>query len=427
MTESQNTPDPDVESGHGGILRALPKISLHDHLDGSLRPATVVDLARSVNHSLPVETGAELARWMVEAGNSGSLESYLTTFEHTLAVLQSADALRRVAREAVEDYVDDGVIHAEVRWAPEQHQAQGLSLTDAVEAVQAGLTEGIEAAAAEGHEISVGQLLCAMRQNNRSLEIAQLVVDRYDPGAPGGVLGFDLAGPEDGFLPGQHQEALDLLAQNLIPVTLHAGEAAGIESIRGAVVDGRALRLGHGVRIVEDIMLTDAADGDVSIDLGPVATWVRDRGIVLEVCPESNRQTHATPTWNPPENLVRVLGPGTATHPVGFLHRAGFRVSLGPDNRLVSGTEISDELGRLVNLHGFSMDDVETLQRNAAQTAFVPLDHRVMLEARITEEFAALRDAGTQLGLGDLLADQELLGGQEFPAGHDQLDADGQW
>lgn len=415
MTESHHLPDSLHSAGNGGVLRALPKISLHDHLDGSLRAATLVELAQAVDHPLPVETGAEMARWMVQAGDSGSLESYLTTFEHTLAVLQTAEALRRVAREAVEDYVDDGVIHAEVRWAPEQHQAQGLTLVQAVEAVQAGLSEGIAAAAAEGFEISVGQLLCAMRQNNRGLEIAQLVVDRFDPVAPGGVLGFDLAGPEDGFLPGDHQEALDLLAQNLIPVTLHAGEAAGIDSIRSAVVDGRALRLGHGVRIVEDITLTDAADGDVSIDLGPVATWVRDRGIVLELCPESNRQTHATPMWNPPQNLVRVLGPGTAIHPVGFLHRAGFRVALGPDNRLVSGTEISDELARLVNLHGFSMEDVETLQRNAAQAAFAPLDHRVMLEARITEEFAALRDAGTQLGLGDLLADQ------------DQRDPESQW
>ncbi|MDO5617544.1 adenosine deaminase [Kocuria sp.] len=408
MTESAHLPHSTASAGQSsgapGILRAVPKISLHDHLDGSLRPATVVELARAEGHNLPVDSGAELAHWMVQAGDSGSLENYLKTFEHTLAVLQTAEALRRVAREAVEDHVEDGVIHAEVRWAPEQHQAKGLSLDQAVDAVQAGLNDGIEAAAAEGYEISAGQLLCAMRQGTRSVEIAELVISRFDPVSPGGVLGFDLAGPEDGFPAGDHTQALDLLAHHLIPVTVHAGEAAGVESIRGAVVDGRALRLGHGVRIVEDITLTDAADGDVSIDLGPVATWVRDRGIALEVCPESNRQTRATPAWNPPENLVRVLGPGTAVHPVGFLHRAGFRVVLGPDNRLISGTEISDELGRLVNLHGFTLDDVETLQRNAAQAAFAPLDHRVMLEARITEEFAALRDAGMQLGLGDLLA-----------------------
>ncbi|ROZ61958.1 adenosine deaminase [Kocuria soli] len=391
----------------GGVLRALPKISLHDHLDGSLRPATVVELANQVGHELPVETGAELAEWMVRAGDSGSLESYLETFVHTLAVLQTPEALRRVAREAVEDYVDDGVIHAEVRWAPEQHLTGGMTLEEAVDAVQSGLTEGIAAAAAEGYEISVGQLLCAMRQNDRSEDIARLVIDRYDPVAPGGVLGFDLAGPEAGFEPARHRAALDLLAENLIPVTLHAGEADGVDSIRGALVDGRALRLGHGVRISEDITLTDAPDGDVTIDLGPVATWARDRGIGLEICPRSNRQTRATPAWNPPENLVRVLGPGTAEHPVGFLFRAGFRVVLGPDNRLVSGTDISTELGRLINVHGFSLDDVETLQRNGAQSAFAPLDHRVMLEARITEEFDAVRSAGAQLGLGDLLAAQD--------------------
>lgn len=396
--------DADSAGSPGGVLRALPKISLHDHLDGSLRPATVVELAGQVGHSLPVSTATELMQWMQRAGDSGSLESYLETFEHTLAVLQTPEALRRVAREAVEDYVDDGVIHAEVRWAPEQHLDGGLSLGQAVDAVQEGLSAGIAAAAADGYEISVGQLLCAMRQNDRSEEIARLVVDRYDPVSAGGVLGFDLAGPEAGFPAAAHQPALDLLAENLIPVTLHAGEADGVSSIRGAVTQGRALRLGHGVRIADDISLTDAPDGDVSIDLGPVATWVRDRGIALEVCPESNRQTNATPAWNPPENLVRVLGPGTAQHPVGFLFRAGFRVVIGPDNRLISGTDISAELGRLVNLHGLTLDDVETLQRNGAQAAFAPLDHRVMLEARITEEFEALRSAGSQLGLGDLLA-----------------------
>lgn len=400
----------DPAGASGGVLRALPKISLHDHLDGSLRPDTVVELAALAGHDLPASTGAELARWMTRAGDSGSLVSYLETFEHTLAVLQTADALRRVAREAVEDYVDDGVIHAEVRWAPELHVRRGLTLEGAVEAVQEGLAAGVEAAATEGYEISVGQLLCAMRQNDRSEEIARLVVTRYDPVSAGGILGFDLAGPEAGYPVSSHRAALDLLAENLIPVTLHVGEADGVDSIRDAVVNGRALRLGHGVRIAEDITLTDAPDGDVTIDMGPVATWVRDRSIALEICPESNRQTHATPRWDPPSNLVRVLGPGTAQHPVGFLHRAGFRVVIGPDNRLISGTDISAELGRLVNLHGLTLDDVETLQRNGAQAAFAPLDHRVMLEARITEEFDALRAAGAQLGLGDLLAAEDGAG-----------------
>lgn len=388
----------------GGVLRSLPKISLHDHLDGGLRPATVIERAAAIGHELPADTPEALSEWMRAAGDSGSLESYLETFVHALAVLQDAEGLRRAAREAVEDLAADGVIHAELRWAPEQHQESGLSLGEAVDAVTAGLQEGAAAMEQLGQEISVGQLLCAMRQGGRSLEIAQLVVERFDPEAVGGVLGFDLAGPEEGFLPSGHQEALDLLASSLIPVTLHAGEAAGTASLRSAIVDGRALRLGHGVRIIDDISLSDAPDGDVSIELGELARWVRDRGIALEVCPRSNRQTDATPGWNPPENLVRVLGPGTALHPVGFLHRAGFTVALGPDNRLVSNTDITTELGDLITLHGFSLDDVETLQRNAAQAAFVPLDRRVALEARITAEFDDAREAGVPLGLGDLMA-----------------------
>lgn len=388
------------------VMRTLPKISLHDHLDGGLRPSTMVELARDAGYDLPAATSEQVGHWMVQAGDSGSLESYLRAFEHTLALLQTPDALRRVAKEAVEDQAADGVIYAEIRWAPEQHQRQGMTLGDAVRAVQDGVVEGMESVAGRGDEITANQVLCAMRQRDESADIARLVVDCYDPATPGGVVGFDLAGPEDGFLPRKHQEAFTLLAHHLIPVTVHAGEAAGIESIHSAVVDARALRLGHGVRIVEDITLTDAADGDVSIELGSVATWVRDRGIALEICPESNRQTHATDTWKPPHHLVRVLGPGAAMHPVGFLHRAGFRVIIGADNRLISGTGISGELHRLVNLHGFTLDDVETLQHNAAQTAFAPLEHRVMLEARVTEGYAAARESGVQLGLGDVMNDE---------------------
>lgn len=389
----------------GNVLVSLPKVSLHDHLDGGLRPATLLELAHECGHHLPASTEKELAQWMLQAADSGSLESYLSTFAHTVAVLRTPQALQRVAREAVEDHARDGVIHTEIRWAPEQHLSQAMSLEQAVDAVQQGLIEGVEAAAGEGYEISAGQILCAMRQGDHSAEIAQLVVRCYDPATTGGVLGFDLAGPEKGFLPKVHQQALEILADAMIPVTLHAGEADGVESIRSAVVDGRALRLGHGVRIVEDITLTDA-DDDVSIDFGPVATWVRERGIALEICPESNRQTHAAVSWDPPHNVVRVLGPSSAEHPVGFLHRAGFKVVVGADNRLMSATTISEELGRLVNLHGFSLDDLETVQRHAAQAAFAPLDHRVMLEARITEEFNELRQAGVQLGLGDLMARQ---------------------
>ena len=397
----------DPAGSAGGVLRSLPKISLHDHLDGGLRPQTLLELAGAAGTEPPADSAAELEQWMRESADSGSLERYLQTFSVILEVLQSAEALRRAAREAVEDLAADGVIHAELRWAPEQHVAGGLSLGQAVDAVSEGLQEGVVAAAQQGLEISAGQLLCAMRQADRSLEIAQLTIERFSPEEPGGVLGFDLAGPEEGFAPSRHQEALDLLARSLVPVTLHAGEGAGLDSLRSAVVDGRALRLGHGVRLVEDVALSDAPDDDVSIELGELARWVRDRGIALEVCPRSNSQTGAVAGWNPPHNLVRVLGPGTQRHPIGFLHRAGFRVVVGADNRLVSGTDLTTELGELVALHGFSLDDLETLQRSAAQSAFLPLDQRVALEARIGAEFDAVRGSGIPLGLGDMMAAHE--------------------
>ncbi|WP_144793417.1 adenosine deaminase [Kocuria palustris] len=396
----------------GGVLRSLPKISLHDHLDGGMRPQTLLELSAAAGREVPADTADGLAAWIRGAADSGSLERYLQTFQHALAVLQDAGALRRTAREAVEDLADDGVIHAELRWAPEQHLSGGLSLGEAVDAVQEGLREGIAAAAGQGREISAGQLLCAMRQGARSPEIARLVVERFAPDEPGGVLGFDLAGPEDGFPPSAHREALDLLAQHLVPVTLHAGEGSGLGSLRSAVVDGRALRLGHGVRIVEDIELSDAPDDDVSIELGELARWVRDRGIALEVCPRSNAQTGAVAAWRPPGNLVRVLGPGTDRHPVGFLHRAGFRVVIGPDNRLVSGSDITTELGDLITLHGFTLDDVEALQRSGAQAAFLPLDRRLALEARIGAQFDAVRQSGIPLGLGDLMAAAPTAGQQ---------------
>ncbi len=358
-----------------GILRDLPKVCLHDHLDGALRPATVVELAAAAGHRLPVETPEALGRWMRTSADSGSLERYLETFEHTVAVMQTPEALVRCAREYVEELVADGVVHAEVRWAPEQHTAGGLSMAEAVEAVRLGLSEGVLAAEDAGHIVSVTQILCAMRHGDRSLEVARLVVDNRDRG----VVAFDLAGPEDGFPPARHRAALELLADELMPVTLHAGEAAGIGSIRDALATGRALRLGHGVRIAEDIDIDYLEDVAV-VDLGRTAEWVRDRGIALEVCPSSNLQTGA----------VAAFGSAPAQHPVDMLYRTGFTVTISPDNRLMSGTSVTDELGFLVEHFGYGLEDLERLQRNAAAAAFLPLEDRSALDGLITEGFEGL-------------------------------------
>ena len=268
-------------------LAVLPKVSLHDHLDGGLRVGTVLDLAREAGVEVPADTVEGLAEWIAEHANGESLEKYLQVFALTTAVMQTREQLRRVAREFVEDLVADGVVYGEIRWAPEQHLAGGLSLDEAVEAVQAGLDEAVEAADAAGHVIRVGQLVTAMRHADRAQEIAELAVRHREAG----VVGFDIAGAEAGFPPSRFADTFTWLAAHHLPVTVHAGEGDGLDSVRSALVDGRALRLGHGVRLAEDISVEYGGvdeDGEQLdeltglVDLGETAAWVRDRQIALE-------------------------------------------------------------------------------------------------------------------------------------------------
>ncbi|GAA4374215.1 adenosine deaminase [Paeniglutamicibacter cryotolerans] len=368
-------------------FRSLPKVSLHDHLDGGLRPATIVELAAEVGHELPTTDPVALGEWFRASADSGSLERYLETFDHTLAVMQTREALIRVAREFVQDLADDGVIYGEVRWAPEQHLSRGLSLDDVVEAVQQGLTEGVEAVKETGRPIQVGQLITAMRHADRGVEIAELALRHRSRG----VVGFDIAGAEAGFPPARLKEAFDLLAQNMFPTTVHAGEAAGLDSIVDAIVTGRAQRLGHGVRIAEDIEIefggTDDDGQDVDEDtglvtLGPVANWVRDRGIALEICPSSNLQTGATAEF----------GEGIESHPIDLLYQTGFTVTISPDNRLMSGTTLSDEFELLVEAFDYDLDDLLEFTLNAAEAAFLPLEERELLVEYINDAYAELGD-----------------------------------
>jgi adenosine deaminase len=254
----------------GLSLRGLPKISLHDHLDGGVRPETIIELGDEIGLELPESDGTALADWFAQKSDSGSLVEYLKTFDLTTAVMQTPEGLTRVAREFVEDLAADGVIYGEVRWAPEQHLAGGLSLEEAVEAVQEGIEEGEDAVSGTGRDIRVGQLITAMRHTDRSLEIAELAVDFRGRGA----VGFDIAGPEDGFLPSRHRAAFDYLASEFFPTTVHAGEAAGLESIRSAIIDGRALRLGHGVRIAQDLEIISRAGDEVLVQFGDLARAV---------------------------------------------------------------------------------------------------------------------------------------------------------
>ena len=342
------------------IIESLPKVSLHDHLDGGLRPQTIIDLAPEHELELPTSNAAELATWFATQSDSGSLVEYLKTFDITTGVMQTAGALQRIAREFVEDLHADGVICGEIRWAPEQHLRRGLTLDQAVEAVQAGIDEAVEAIRGAGGKMWVGQLVSAMRQADNGLEIAQLALRHRDRGA----VGFDIAGPEAGFPPSRLKPAFDLLARELFPVTVHAGEADGPESIRSALLDGRALRLGHGVRIVEDMDISHE-DGALRVELGEIAQWVLDRGIPLETSPSSNIQTGA-------------IGEGKAmvNHPFDLLYRLGFVVTVNTDNRLMSHTTLSKELALLAETFHYDSDDLMAFQINAAHAAFVSRDEK---------------------------------------------------
>jgi adenosine deaminase len=330
-------------------LRRLPKAVLHDHLDGGLRPATVVELADAVGHTLPTTDPDELAAWFYDAANSGDLVRYIATFEHTLAVMQTREGLLRTAEEYVLDLAGDGVVYGEVRYAPELMVRGGLTLNEVVETVQEGLAAGMAKAAAAGTPVKVGTLLCGMRMFDRSREIAGLAVAHRDAG----VVGFDIAGAEDGFPPADHLAAFEHLRHENVPFTIHAGEAHGLPSIHQALQVCGAQRIGHGVRITDDIV-----DGK----LGRLAGWVRDRRIALEMCPTSNLQTGAAAS--------------IAEHPITTLKDLGFRVTLNTDNRLVSGTTMTREMSLLVEHAGWTVEDLRTVTVNAVKSAFIPFDER---------------------------------------------------
>ncbi|GAA4805604.1 adenosine deaminase [Streptomyces ziwulingensis] len=359
-----NSPAPDQ-------IRRAPKVLLHDHLDGGLRPGTIVELADACGYPrLPETDPGKLGAWFGRAADSGSLERYLETFSHTVAVLQTRDALFRVAAECAEDLAADGVVYAEVRYAPEQHLAGGLSLEEVVEAVDAGFREGERRARENGHRIRVGALLTAMRHAARSLEIAELADRHRDLG----VVGFDIAGAEAGHPPTRHLDAFEYLKRANNHFTIHAGEAFGLPSIWQALQWCGADRLGHGVRIIDDIEVR--ADG--SARLGRLASYVRDKRIPLELCPSSNLQTGAASSY--------------ADHPIGLLRKLNFRATVNTDNRLMSHTSMSREFEHLVDAFGYTLDDMQWFSVNAMKSAFIPFDERLaMINDVIKPGYAGLK------------------------------------
>jgi adenosine deaminase len=339
-------------------IRQAPKVLLHDHLDGGLRPATIIELAGEIGYTdnLPSTDPDELGRWFVEAANSGSLERYLETFDHTVAVMQTAEGLQRVAAECAEDLAADGVVYAEVRFAPEQHTARGLSLSEVVAVVLSGFAIGSHRAAEAGHQIRVGTLLTAMRHQARSMEIAELAVEFRDEG----VVGFDIAGAEAGFPPTRHLDAFEYLQRENFHFTIHAGEAFGLPSIWQAIQWCGADRLGHGVRIVDDIARTPNGHR-----IGRLAQYLRDKRIPLELCPSSNVQTGAAAS--------------IAEHPIGLLHDLRFRVTVNTDNRLMSGTSMSREMALLADAFSYGWNDLQWFTVNAMKSAFIGFDERLAL------------------------------------------------
>jgi len=361
-------------------IRALPKVLLHDHLDGGVRPATVLELAREQGYAaLPADDVGSLSTWFAQAADSGSLVRYLETFAHTVGVMQTADALARTARECVLDLAADGVVYAEVRYAPEQHLEGGLGLDEVVEAVNTGFREGEEIvaageSAAPAGPIRVRAMLTAMRHAARSREIAELMVRHRSEE----VCGFDIAGAEDGFPPTRHLGAFEFLRQENAHFTIHAGEAFGLPSIWEAIQWCGAERLGHGIRIIDDITLDGvpvaqdmagaiarASQDPAAFELGGLAAYVRDRRIPLEMCPSSNVQTGAAPS--------------IAEHAIRLLDALRFRVTLNTDNRLMSATTMTREAQLLVDQAGWGLPELRRVGVNAMKSAFLPFDERLAL------------------------------------------------
>lgn len=332
-----------------GEIAALPKVLLHDHLDGGLRPQTIIELADAIGHELPANDSDELAEWFFCGGDDiGDLPKYLDKFGHTFGVMQTKGSLHRVARECAEDLAADGVVYAEVRFAPLLHSSTGLSIDEIIETVVDGLAVG-----SVGTALRCGVLAVALRNHDNSLEVAEAAVRHRDRG----VVGFDIAGPEKGFPPQRHLAAFQYLQRENFHFTIHAGEAFGPRSIWKAVQWCGAERLGHGYRIVEDI--------DFSTDepkLGSLASYIRDRRIALEICPTSN---------------VHIKGVDSIDHhPVSALAYLGFRVTINTDNRLMSRCSMTSEFAELVEHHDWTVDDIMTATINAAKSTFLPFDER---------------------------------------------------
>jgi adenosine deaminase len=334
-------------------IRALPKVLLHEHLDGGLRPTTVIELAAELGYQgLPTTDATDLASWFHRGAQRGNLPEYLEGFLHTTSVMQTDEALERIAFEFIEDMYEDGVVYAEVRFAPVYHTEHGLTQDEVVAAVVRGLERGERT-----YGVEWGLIICAMRHMQDSLEAALLAIRKR----PLGVVGFDLAGGEDGFPPKKHVEAFQAIERANFYITIHAGEAYGPKSIWQALQYCGAHRLGHATRLRDDTEILP----DGTLQLGSLAQYILDRRIPLEMCLLSNLHTGACDSLE--------------DHPFGSFFRRGFRVCLNTDDRLMSDTSMTRETTLATELFDLRLPDLEKLSLNAMKSAFAPFDKRLRL------------------------------------------------
>jgi adenosine deaminase len=354
------------------LLKDLPKVLLHEHLDGVLRPRTIIELAASSDYKrLPTNDAAVLAESFYQGANQGSLAKYLEGFQHTIAVMQTEEALERVAYEQAEDLSRDGVVYYETRFAPIFHTARGLTHQQVVSAVLKGMARG-----RQDFGIQSGLIICAMRNMNVSLEMAELAVDFRERG----VVGFDLAGEEGGYPPKKHVDAFHYIQRENFNITVHAGEGFGKESIWQAIQYCGAHRIGHGTRLIDDIAVADGK----AVKLGDLAQYVLDKRIPLEICLLSNVHTGATPSLE--------------QHPFRILYQEKFRVTLNTDNRLMSNTTMTREFEAAAETFGLGLDDFEKITINAMKSAFLPYGQRCdVIYGAIKPGYAKIREREAKL------------------------------
>ena len=342
------------------FFSSLPKVLLHDHLDGGVRPSTLIEIADEIGYTLPCHDPDQLTIWFFDSATSGSLSRYLECFTHTTACMQRAEDLHRIAYEWVLDLAEDHIIAAEARWAPEQHCQQGLTPDEAIRAVGEGLREGMAEANGRGKPIIARQVICSLRHQNHSLQAAHWAVNHR----PDLVSGFDIAGPEAGYPPTDHLEAFHFLTKHAMPYTIHGGEEGELSSLDAAVRICQARRIGHGVATAQDI---SEHDGDIV--LGDLARYIHNKGIHLEVCPTSNVQTGVCDS--------------IASHPIGRLIDAGFNLSINTDNRLLGNTTLSKEYALISQYFSLSDETMHSIARNAADAFFADEKMRNALVATI--------------------------------------------